>query len=216
MTDIATNRAQPKAATFNMVAMSMLLLVGTSVSAIAETIPSPQFPKDIQIPPLEPLVPPCADPAADHFIEIDITQRPPPGSTRVQRLSGWVSPDGIFHWPFVMRIRNIGDQPFIGKPGKQEAIITEEDRMGSRKTRVLTKVPFDQMGAHSGLAARFEFAAPLEQAQKGKFHRIYTLSINYQGMDSAIVNGRNGDCNLLNNKFKIEFDGSRKNWIFGK
>jgi hypothetical protein len=199
--------------------MSLLatLFLSSSLAIGASEPPGTlDFPKEIQIPPLVPLVPPCADPAADRFIEIDISQRPPPGSTRVPRLSGWITPDGLFHWPFVMRVRNIGDQPFFGKPNRQYAAITETDIKGGGKARVVAKVQFDRIAAHSGLAMRFEFVAPADQAKRGRFHRRYALAITYEGMDGAIVNGRNGDCDLLNNKFSIEFDGSRKNWIFGK
>lgn len=193
-----------------------LLACALAGTAIAANAPPGEFPKEIQLPPLESLVPPCADPAADHFIEIDISQRPPEGSTRVQRLSGWVTPDGIFHWPFVMRMRNIGDQPFLAKPGQQFVTITLDDLTTGKRNQTLAKIPFDRVAAHSGMAARFEFSAPLEQAQKGRFHRIYTLAVKYEHMDAAIINGRNGDCNLRNNLFAIEFDGSRKNWIFAR
>ena len=165
---------------------------------------------------MEPLVPACADPAADHFLEIDISQRPPAGATRVQRLSAWVTADGMFHWPFVMRIRNIGDQPFVGKPGKQSAVVSVDDIAAKSKGAAISSIPFDRIQPHSGVTVRFEFTAPVESIQKAKFRRIYTLSIKYDELNEAIVTSRNGDCNLLNNSFHVEFDGSRKGWIFGK
>lgn len=177
---------------------------------------APTIPVTVRLPELEPLVSPCSDPAADRFLEIDISQRPPAGATRVQRLSAWVTPDGMFHWPFVMRIRNIGDQPFIGKPGMQSATLTEDDLLMGNKGRLLANVKFDRIAAHSGLAVRFEFAAPAVQIQSARFHRVFTLAIRYDRMDQALATGRNGDCNLQNNKFAVEFNGSRKGWIFAK
>lgn len=174
------------------------------------------IPTSVQLPQLEPLVPACADPAADHFLEIDISQRPPAGATRVQRLSAWVTADGVFHWPFVMRVRNIGDQPFIGKPWMQSAIVIEDEFAGKTKGKVAGETKFERIPAHSGVAVRFEFTAPVEAVQKANFHRIYTLSLKYDRLDDAIVTSRNGDCDLLNNSFRVEFDGSRKGWIFGK
>jgi hypothetical protein len=175
-----------------------------------------KIPKEVRLPELEPLVPSCSDPAADRFLEIDISQRPPAGATRVQRLSAWVTPDGVFHWPFVMRARNIGDQPFLGKPGEQAVVITEDDVSTGKKGRVVANVPFDRIAAHSGIAARFKFTAPADQVEKGKFRRVFTLSLDYKKMDVGLINGRNGDCNLKNNTFAVEFDGSRKGWIFVK
>jgi len=176
----------------------------------------PTIPVTVRLPELKPLVPACADPAADRFLEVDLAQRPPTGATRVARLSAWVTPDGLFHWPFVMRIRNIGDQPFVGKPGMQAATLTEDDLHTGNKGRLLADVKFDRIAAHSGLAVRFEFAAPASQVQSGRFHRVYTLAIKYAAMDQAIVTGRYGDCDLLNNKFAIEINGGRKGWIFAK
>ena len=174
------------------------------------------IPVTVHLPELEPLVPACADPAADHFLEIDISQRPPAGATRVQKISAWVTADGVFHWPFVMRVRNIGDQPFFGKPGKQSVVVTEDDLAAKTKGKVLNSTPFDRVPPRSGVAARFEFTAPAEFVQKANFHRIVTLSIKYDEMGQALVTGQNGDCNLRNNSFFVEFDGSRKGWIFGK
>ena len=127
-----------------------------------------------------------------------------------------VTADGMFHWPFVMRIRNIGDQPFVGKPGKQSAVVSVDDIAAKSKGAAISSIPFDRIQPHSGVTVRFEFTAPVESIQKAKFRRIYTLSIKYDELNEAIVTSRNGDCNLLNNSFHVEFDGSRKGWIFGK
>ncbi len=175
-----------------------------------------KIPSNVVLPQLEPLVPPCADPAADRFLEVDISQRPPAGATRVQRLSAWVTSDGIFHWPFVMRARNIGDQPFMGKPGEQAAVVIEDDLVAGKKGRVVASVPFDRIAQHSGVAIRFEFAAPVADVEKGKFRRVYTLAIQYKKLGGEIVNTRYGDCNLRNNTFAIELDGSRKGWLSAK
>jgi len=193
----------------------MAFLIATIVVAIA-TPTVPTVPSTVRLPELEPLVPACADPAADRFLEIDISQRPPPGALRVQKLSGWVTPDGMFHWPFVMRVRNIGDQPFVGKPGMQSATLTETDGLMGNKSRLLADVRFDRIAAHSGVAVRFEFTAPAPQVQSGRFQRAYTLAIKYNQMDQAIATGRNGDCNLQNNRFAIEINGAKKGWIFAK
>lgn len=174
------------------------------------------IPQHVRLPDLDPLIKTCADPAADHFLEVDISKRPPAGATRVQRVSGWVTPDGMFHWPFVMRIRNVGDKPFAGKAGKQSVVITEDDLATGRKGRVAATAAFDRIEPRSGVAARFEFTAPAVDVAKGRFHRIYTLSIKYDLMDEALVNGPFGDCELRNNTFFVEFDGSRKGWIFAK
>lgn len=184
--------------------------------AVAATAAPIKIPDNVKMPDLEPLVPACADPAADHFLEVDISQRPPAGAERVQRISAWITPDGVLHWPFVMRVRNIGDQPFFGKPGKQSAVLTEDDVKAKTKGKVLAKVPFDRINAHSGLAVRFLFEAKAADVEKGNFHRIYTLSIKYDQLDQSITEAKTGDCNLRNNTFFIELDGSRKGWIFGK
>jgi hypothetical protein len=178
--------------------------------------PTVVIPDHVQIPTLQPLVSPCSDPAADHWLEIDISQRPPAGATRVQKVSGWVTEDGIFHWPFVMRIRNIGDKAFVGKPGKQNVVVTEDDVTAGKRGRVVSSVPFDRIEPHSGVAARFLFEAPAADMNKGKFHRVYTLAIKYNEMGDQIVNGQFGDCNLKNNTFFVEIDGGRKGWIFGQ
>jgi hypothetical protein len=190
-----------------------ILWIVASVAATAQPL---SIPTSVQLPQLKPLVSPCADPAADRFLEVDISKRPPPGATRVQRLSAWVTPDGVFHWPFVMRIRNLGDQPFMGTAGKQSAVVTLDDMTAKTKGTVVGETPFERIAAHSGVAVRFEFTAPAESVQKAKFRRVYTLSIKYNELNEAIVSSRNGDCDLLNNSFAIEFDGSRKGWLFAK
>lgn len=175
-----------------------------------------KIPDNVKLPEVEPLVSPCADPAVDRFLEVDISQRPPAGTERVQRISAWVTPDGVLHWPFVMRVRNIGDQPFYGKAGKQSAVLTEDDVSAKTKGKVVAKVPFDQIKAHSGLAVRFLFEAKAADVEAGKFHRIYTLSIKYDQLDQSITESKTGDCDLRNNTWFVEFDGSRKGWIFAK
>lgn len=199
-----------------MTVLSSVLVVTLAGPAAAQGVPPLNIPTTVQLPELEPLVPACADPAADHFLEIDISKRPPPGATRVQRLSAWITPDGVFHWPFVMRIRNLGDQPFIGKAWMQSAIVIVDEFAGKTRGKVAGETKFDRIAAHSGIAVRFEFTAPAEAIRKAKFHRIYTLSIKYDELNEAVVTGRNGDCNLRNNSFSVEFDGARKGWIFGK
>jgi hypothetical protein len=198
--------------------MKCALALGTAVAltCTAAHAADIKIPGHVILPQLEPLVPSCADPAADRFLEVDIAQRPPAGATRVQRLSAWVSSDGIFHWPFVMRVRNIGDQAFMGKPGEQAVVVTEDDVAAGKKGRVAASVPFDRIAAHSGVAVRFEFAAPAADVEKGKFHRTYTLSIQYKKLDAQIANTRFGDCNLRNNTFTIDLDGSRKGWLSAK
>ena len=105
---------------------ALLILIAAATNASAAP-PSVTVPDHVQIPQLKSLISSCSDPAADHWLEIDISQRPPAGAARVQKLSGWTTEDGIFHWPFVMRIRNIGDKPFVGKAGKQSVVVTEND-----------------------------------------------------------------------------------------
>jgi hypothetical protein len=190
-----------------------VLWLAASAATSAQSL---TIPPTVQLPQLKPLVSPCADPAADRFLEVDISKRPPPGATRVQRLSAWVTPDGVFHWPFVMRIRNPGDQPFMGTAGKQSAVVTLDDLTAKTKGAVVGETPFERIAAHSGVAVRFEFTAPADAIQKAKFRRVYTLSIKYKELNEAIVSSRNGDCDLLNNSFAVEFDASRKGWIFSK
>jgi hypothetical protein len=173
-------------------------------------------PVGVKLPEVEPLIPACADPAVDRFIEVDISQRPPAGATRIQKLSGWVTADGVFHWPLVMRLRNVGDKVFAGKPGLQRAVLTEDDLKTGKKGRVVATVPFDRIEPRGGVGVRFEFTAKAEDMQKQNFHRIFTLAIKYDRMDASIVENKFGDCNLRNNEWFVEFDGSRKGWIFAK
>ena len=194
----------------------MLFGLSAAIATAAAAPPVVDIPSHVQLPQLKPLYSTCADPAADRWLEIDITQRPPAGAARVQKVSGWTTEDGVFHWPFVMRIRNTGDKPFVGKPGKQNVVVTEDDIQGAKKSRVVATVPFDRIEPHSGVAARFLFEAPAADVNKGKFHRIYTLSIKYDELGDQIVNGQFGDCDLRNNSFFFEVDGSRKGWIIGK
>lgn len=194
-------------------AMSALAAL-TAVAAAAP--PEVKIPVGVRLPELDPLIAPCGDPAADRFLEIDISQRPPAGATRVQKVSGWVTADGVFHWPFVMRVRNIGDKPFAGKPGGQSVQVLEDDLLTGKKGRVVANVPFDRIDPRSGIAARFQFEAPAAAVNAQRFHRRYTLSITYKKLDSAIVSGQFGDCDLQNNNFAIEIDGRRKGWIFAK
>ncbi|MBP6012677.1 MAG: hypothetical protein KBA31_10655 [Alphaproteobacteria bacterium] len=194
------------------------IFLGTAgaLGLAAAAPPEVTIPGHVQMPELKPLISTCSDPAADHWLEIDISQRPPPGAARVQKISGWTTEDGVFHWPFVMRIRNIGDKPFVGKPGKQSVVVTEDDVAAGKKGRVVASFPFDRIEPRSGVAARFLFEAPAADMNKGKFHRIYTLSIKYGELSEQIVNGQFGDCELKNNNFVVEIDGGRKGWIFGR
>lgn len=194
----------------------LLTAASFAVLASAANAAPVNIPANVKMPELTPLVSPCSDPAADRFIEVDISQRPPAGAERIQRISAWVTPDGVLHWPFVMRVRNIGDQPFFGKPGKQSALITEDDVNAKTKGKVVSKVAFDRIPAHSGLAVRFMFEAKATDVEKGNFHRIYTLSIKYDQLDQSITETKTGDCNLTNNTFFVELDGSRKGWLFAK
>jgi hypothetical protein len=172
-------------------------------------------PGNVALPEIEPLIPACADPAADHFIEIDISQRPPAGTTRIQKLSGWVTADGVFHWPLVMRLRNVGDRVFAGKPGQQRAVLTEQDQL-SGKTREVMTVPFDRIDPRGGVGVRFQFTAPAADMAKQRFKKVFKLAIKYDRLDASIVSNKFGDCNLQNNEFSVTFDGSRKGWIFAK
>ena len=190
-------------------------LVLSSVGIAAADTPTVTVPTTVKLPDLEPLIEPNADPAADHFLEIDFSHRPPAGATSVQRIGAWVTPDGVFHWPFVMRIRNIGDKPFQGKAGEQFVIVTEEDLLTNKKKEI-SRTPFDHIEPRSGVAARFEFAAPAESVQKPKFHRIYTLAIKFEERNGVVASAAYTDGNLQNNSFKIEFDSSKVGWIFQK
>jgi hypothetical protein len=197
-------------------ALSTVCAVAFATLSASAAPPTVNIPSTVHLPVLEPLIAPCADPAADHFLEIDISQRPPAGAARVQKVSGWVTEDGTFNWPLVMRVRNIGDKPFAGKPGKQRVLVTEDDLLTGKKGRVVASVPFDRIDPRSGVAARFLFQATAADMNKQRFHRIYTISVKYDVIDDAIVTSQYGDCNLRNNAFFVEFDGSRKQWVFGK
>jgi len=172
-------------------------------------------PGSVKLPDLEPLIPACADPAVDHFIEVDISQRPPAGVTRIQKLSGWITADAVFHWPLVMRLRNVGDRTFAGKPGLQRAVLTEQDLLSGKTTELMT-VPFDRIDPRGGVGVRFQFTAPAADMAKQRFKKVFKLSIKYDRLDASIVSNQFGDCNLQNNEFSITFDGGRKGWIFAK
>jgi hypothetical protein len=172
-------------------------------------------PGHVRLPELEPRIPACADPAADRFIEVDIAQRPPAGMTRIQKLSGWVSADGVFHWPLVMRLRNVGDLVFVGKPGMQRAVLTEQDLL-TGKTREVAAVPFDRIDPRGGVGVRFLFEAPAADMAKQRFKKVFKLVIKYDRLDASVVSNKFGDCDLQNNEFSLTFDGSRKGWIHAK
>jgi hypothetical protein len=193
-------------------ALSLMCVLGLAVTAQAQEF---DVPVGVKLPDLEPLISDCADPAADRFIEVDISQRPPAGTTRIQKLSGWVSADGVFHWPLVMRLRNVGDRAFAGKPGLQRAVVTEQDLL-SGKTREVTNVPFDRIDPRGGVGVRFQFTAPAADMAKQRFKKVFKLAIKYDRLDASIVTNKFGDCNLRNNEFSLTFDGSRKGWIFAK
>lgn len=197
-------------AALSLCALAFALSASTAVQAQEFTVPV-----GVRLPELDPLIPPCADPAADRFIEVDISQRAPAGTTRIQKLSGWVSADGIFHWPLVMRLRNIGDKVFVGKPGLQRAVLTEQDLL-TGKTREVAKVPFDRIDPRGGVGVRFQFEAPAADMQKQRFKKVFKLAIKYDQLDASIVSNTFGDCDLQNNEFSVTFDGSRKGWIFAK
>lgn len=193
-------------------ALGIVCALGLAGAAAAQQF---TVPVGVKLPELDPLISPCADPAVDRFIEIDISQRPPAGAMRIQKLSGWVTSDGVFHWPFVMRLRNIGDKAFIGKPGAQRAVLTETDQL-SGKTREVTTAPFDRIEPRGGVGVRFQFEAPAADMQKQRFRRVFKLAIKYDRLDESIVSNQFGDCDLRNNEFSIVIDGSRKGWIFAK
>jgi hypothetical protein len=125
----------------------------------------------------------------------------------------WVTSDGVFHWPFVMRVRNLGDQPFMGKPGKQSAVVTEED-LAAKTKREVGNAKFDRIDQHGSLLVHFEFTAPRAAMEHASFHRLYTLSLKFDESDSKPLEGKYGDCHANNNQYRVEFDGSRKGWIF--
>jgi hypothetical protein len=94
--------------------------------------------------------------------------------------------------------------------------VTEDDLLTGKKGRVVASTPFDRIDPRSGVAARLMFQASAADMNKQRFHRIYTVSIKYDVMDDTLLTGQFGDCNLRNNEFFVEFDGSRKQWIYGK
>ena len=190
-------------------------LVALSVDAGADPAAPLTLPNTIQLPNTTTLIPNCADPAADHFISLDLFQRPPAGATQVGVVHAWLTSDGIFHWPFVMRVRNVGDQPFIGKPGRQSAVVTEDDIVANTKGREVGAAKFDRIEPHGSLLVHFEFTAPRAAIEHANFHRIYTLTLKLDETDQKALEGTYGDCHPANNQYHVEFDSSRKGWIFG-
>ena len=188
--------------------------VALPLNAGADTAAPLTLPNTIKLPDVAPLIPDCADPAADHFITLDLWQRPPAGATQVGVVHAWLTPDGIFHWPFVMRVRNLGDQPFIGKPGRQSAVVTEDDIVAKTKGREVGSAKFDRIEPHGALLVHFEFTAPRAAIEHHDFHRIYTLTLKLDETDSKALEGQYGDCHPANNQYHVEFDGSRSGWIF--
>lgn len=178
--------------------------------------PAPiKIPNTVRIPDIEPLIPNCADPAADHFVTLDMWARPPAGTTKVQAMNAYITADGIFHWPLVMRVRNVGDQPFMGKPGKQRAVVTEDDVLANKKGKEVGSQKFDRIEPHGSFLVHFEFTAPRAAVEAQNFHRIYTLTLELDETDQKFLEGKYGDCHPKNNKYFIEIDGSRKGWVFG-
>lgn len=186
-----------------------------SLGAMAQSQPPLKVPNTVHLPDIEPLIPNCADPAADHFVTLDMWARPPAGVTQVQAMHAWLTPDGVFHWPLVMRVRNVGDQPFIGKPGKQRAVITEDDVLANKKGREVGSQKFDRIEPRGAFLVHFEFTAPRAAVEAQNFHRIYTLTLELDETDQRALEGKYGDCHPKNNKYFIEIDGSRKGWVFG-
>src|SRR6185369_17145359 len=99
----------------------------------------------------------------------------------------WLTADGVFHWPFVMRVRNLGDQPFIGKPGKQSAVVLEDDIVANTKGREVGTAKFDRIDQHGALLVHFEFTAPRAAVEQHSFHRIYTLSLKLDESDQKAL-----------------------------
>ncbi len=195
-------------------AAAFVIALGAALplSAAADQAPL-QLPNTIRLPDPAPLIPNCSDPAADHFISLDLWARPPAGAQVLTVQHAWVTSDGIFHWPFVMRVRNVGDQPFIGKPGQQVATITEDNLVAGTKGKEVGSTKFDRIDQHGALLVHFEFTAPRAEIEQHSFHRIYTLSLTFND-DQKLLEGTFGDCHPTNNTYHIEFDGSRKGWIF--
>ncbi len=192
---------------------AMSAIFAVTPGATADAVAPLTLPPTVHLPDVEPLIPDCADPAADHFISLDIWQRPPAGATQVGVVHAWLTSDGIFHWPLVMRVRNLGDQPYVGKPGKTSAVVTEDDIVAKTKDRVVGSIKFDRLEPHGAALVHFEFTAPRAAIEQQKFHRIYTLSLKFDA-DQKALEGMYGDCHPKNNEYHVEFDGSRKGWIF--
>jgi hypothetical protein len=179
--------------------------------------PAPvKVPNTVHLPDIEPLIPNCADPAADHFVTLDMWSRAPAGATKVQAMNAWLTPDGVFHWPLVMRVRNVGDQPFIGKPGKQRAVVREDDVLANKKGREVGSHKFDRIEPRGAFLVHFEFTGSRADIEAQRFHRIYTLTLELDESDQKHLESKYGDCHPKNNKYFIEIDGSRKGWVFGK
>src|SRR5262245_16984985 len=110
---------------------ALLFVLAEGAAALAQPSTAPQppltLPRTVKLPDIQPLIANCADPAADHFLTLDMWKRAPAGVTKVPTLNAWIDANGIVHWPFVMRVRNLGDQPFIGQAGAQTAIVLEDD-----------------------------------------------------------------------------------------
>ena len=83
------------------------IFLGTAgaLGLAAAAPPEVTVPGHVQIPELKPLISTCSDPAADHWLEIDISQRPPAGAARVQKISGWTE------IPQVLTIASQGGDP---------------------------------------------------------------------------------------------------------
>ena len=173
-----------------------------------------KIPNTVHLPDVAPLIPNCSDPAADHFITLDMWARAPAGATPVPALHAWLTSDGVFHWPLAMRVRNLGDQPFIGKPGMQSAVITEDDVVANTKGKEVGSQKFDRIEPHGALLVHFEFTAPRAAVEAQSFHRIYTLSLKLNTADEKALSSMYGDCHPKNNSYFIEIDGSRKGWVF--
>jgi hypothetical protein len=192
-------------------------LVSVAAAIPAAAAPPPfVLPNTIKLPDPTPLIPNCADPAADRFLSLDLWQRPPAGAQQFTVQHAWLTADGIFHWPLVMRVRNIGDQPFIGKPGKQSAVVTEDDLLTGTKGKEVGSAKFDRIAQHGALLVHFEFTAPRAAVESGKFHRIYTLKLKFDESDQKALESKHGDCDTKNNTYFVELDGSRKGWFFAK
>jgi hypothetical protein len=197
---------------FSVLIAAVAALSLISVNAIADAPLT--IPNTVHLPDVAPLIPNCSDPAADHFVTLDMWARQPPGATPVAALHAWITADGVFHWPLVMRVRNLGDQPFIGKPGMQSAVITEDDVIANAKGKEVGSQKFDRIEPHGALLVHFEFTAPRAAVQSQNFHRIYTLTLKLNEADEKALGSMYGDCHPKNNSYFVEIDGSRKGWVF--